>query len=305
LKRFRNILLYVDPAKSADAAYERACALCRESGASLGLLAVAPALSVYLRYPQFAYPSLEDTLRKEAEDALAKLAGSARGKGLEVSAKVRHGKPYLEISREVLAGGYDLVMLTAEEEGGEARSTSTAMHLFRVCPSAVWAVRPPYGSSYDRILAAVDPSAETPDEKALNGAILECALALAELEKASVDVLHAWHCGPEWAGGFESLRGEVGAVAQESFDALMNPYALDAERLHLVEGAPERLIPEFVEEHRIDLLVMGTVVRTGIAGAVIGNTAERCLGKVECSVLALKPAGFVSPVEPEPRSERE
>jgi len=41
---------------------------------------------------------------------------------------------------------------------------------------------------------------------------------------------------------------------------------------------------------------MGTVGRVGIPGFFIGNTAEEILKRVECSVLAIKPAGFVSPV---------
>ena len=45
-----------------------------------------------------------------------------------------------------------------------------------------------------------------------------------------------------------------------------------------------------------DLLVMGTIARTGIAGFIVGNTAERLLPRIPCSVLAIKPEGFVSPV---------
>ena len=52
-----------------------------------------------------------------------------------------------------------------------------------------------------------------------------------------------------------------------------------------------------------DLVVMGTVARTGISGLLIGNTAEAILEQVQCSVLAVKPHGFVSPVRL-PGSER-
>jgi nucleotide-binding universal stress UspA family protein len=38
------------------------------------------------------------------------------------------------------------------------------------------------------------------------------------------------------------------------------------------------------------------VARRGIPGLLIGNTAERILRKLPCSVLAVKPDGFVSPV---------
>ena len=60
-------------------------------------------------------------------------------------------------------------------------------------------------------------------------------------------------------------------------------------------SAPEAIIRQ-VRKHQIDLLVMGTVCRTGLSGFFIGNTAEKVLGNVDCSVLTLKPEGFVSPV---------
>ena len=46
----------------------------------------------------------------------------------------------------------------------------------------------------------------------------------------------------------------------------------------------------------MDLVVMGTVSRTGIPGLLIGDTAEVILNNLECSVLAVKPTGFVTPV---------
>ena len=42
--------------------------------------------------------------------------------------------------------------------------------------------------------------------------------------------------------------------------------------------------------------VMGTIARTGLTGALLGNTAEKVVDRIECSVLAVKPDGFVSPV---------
>jgi nucleotide-binding universal stress UspA family protein len=46
---------------------------------------------------------------------------------------------------------------------------------------------------------------------------------------------------------------------------------------------------------------MGTVCHTGVAGLIIGNTAEKVLNKVDCSVLTVKPEGFVTPVTLEDR----
>lgn len=44
------------------------------------------------------------------------------------------------------------------------------------------------------------------------------------------------------------------------------------------------------------LVVMGTAARTGIPGFIMGNTAETILNRPDCSVLAVKPPGFVTPV---------
>jgi nucleotide-binding universal stress UspA family protein len=34
-----------------------------------------------------------------------------------------------------------------------------------------------------------------------------------------------------------------------------------------------------------------------MSGLIIGNTAEKALNQLQCSVLALKPPGFVSPTQ--------
>ena len=65
----------------------------------------------------------------------------------------------------------------------------------------------------------------------------------------------------------------------------------------LVHGEARERIPELARELRADLLVMGTVCRTGVPGFFIGNKAENVLPHVDCSVLAVKPKGFVTPVK--------
>lgn len=44
---------------------------------------------------------------------------------------------------------------------------------------------------------------------------------------------------------------------------------------------------------------MRTVARTGLSGVIIGNTAEDVLNSIACSVVAIKPASFVSPTAPD------
>ena len=67
-------------------------------------------------------------------------------------------------------------------------------------------------------------------------------------------------------------------------------------RKHLVKGPAHKEIPIVAKQIEADLVVMGTVARTGVPGFIMGNTAETILNQVECSVLAIKPAGFITPI---------
>ena len=67
---------------------------------------------------------------------------------------------------------------------------------------------------------------------------------------------------------------------------------------YVVQGLAGDVIPDLVSRERAGILVMGSLARTGIAGLLIGNTAERVLSTVEASVLAVKPPGFESPIRP-------
>ena len=96
-------------------------------------------------------------------------------------------------------------------------------------------------------------------------------------------------------------RNVCGGVRQRTAADLLQLTQSVGDRLARVQaihrrGEPEAVIPQFVVDHGVDLVVMGTVARRGIPGLLIGNTAERILRKLPCSVLAVKPDGFVSPV---------
>jgi universal stress protein E len=97
---------------------------------------------------------------------------------------------------------------------------------------------------------------------------------------------------------FSSYLAAAERRAAESLNKLKDSFGEDLARvhLHLRRGGLEEVIPEFVVAHGVDLVVLGTVARTGIAGLLIGNTAERLLQRLPCSVLAVKPNGFVSSV---------
>lgn len=60
----------------------------------------------------------------------------------------------------------------------------------------------------------------------------------------------------------------------------------------LRSGPVTTIIHETVEEHHIDLIVMATHGRKGLAEQFTGSTTERIVAKSPASVVVLKPEGF-------------
>lgn len=56
------------------------------------------------------------------------------------------------------------------------------------------------------------------------------------------------------------------------------------------------MIPQLAQDLDIELVVMGTVARAGLSGFITGNTAEMIINNINCSLLVVKPEGFITPV---------
>ena len=94
------------------------------------------------------------------------------------------------------------------------------------------------------------------------------------------------------------LTRKVRTEHEKRVAALVERYAPETphDRIYLVKGDAEIVLPALAEMKKVELLVMGTVCRTGLDGFIMGSTAERVLRQVDCSVLTIKPDGFVSPI---------
>ena len=311
MKRFKNILLFAGSEGWKDTVLERAVTLAKNNKAKLKVVEVVEELPREMRMLITVMTPLElqKIVIKERKDQLEQLIGPTRKDGVNVCAKVLIGTPFLEIIREVLRDKHDLVIKTARGKGGlkEILFGSTAMHLMRKCPCPVWVIKPTHRKKYARIMAPVDPDPSDKVNKALNTKIMELATSLARLEGSEFHVVHAWKMYSETMLLRHSRlsKREVDRWVRETrkmhkgwLNELIEKYAPETpkDRIHLQKGDAGTLVPALAKRKRIELIVMGTVSRTGIAGLFIGNTAEKVLREVDCSVLIVKPDGFVTPV---------
>jgi nucleotide-binding universal stress UspA family protein len=257
---------------------------------------------VHWRIPPGELKRAERKLRKQAEQQLADAIAPHRSPGRKLRTETLVGVPFVEIIKMVQKKGIDLVLAGTLGRSGLQRLLvgSTAERLVRKCPCPVWIVKPGQHVPPRTILNPVDFSE-------VSGRSLDLAAFLAQRFECALNVLHVISSAD---------------VAQEA----AAPATMRLHQRDIKQGAEQRL-SEFVSEHvpigttvdelvtlsepwrsidviarrlDADLIVMGSMGRVGIPGILIGNTAEKVLRLCNRSILAVKPAGFISPIQAEP-----
>ncbi len=316
---FRRILTVLG-GEAADAARDAAtlAAARRHAervGATVRLVSVVEPPRDLAAIASLAGISAADAESRLLESRRAALSESADGEEVVV----RAGKTFLEVIQEALDWKADLVIKAAERAPGLIGGlfASTDQHLLRKCPCPVWLAgseRDPATEGRLRVVAAAVDVEVAGDREAvarmagLNARIVETAAAVAAVDGAALHLIHAWEAPAE---------GLVRRFASEDLDVVT--YTEGVERAHrrslnalkrtvkgypgvgritndLLRGPARRVVPAHAYEIGADLLVMGTIARTGVPGFIIGNTAEDILNSVRCDVLTVKPPGYRSPV---------
>lgn len=316
MKRFRKILLVCDEDGIHETVISRAIWLAKKNNARIHLVDVLDTepgdlAKLFAALPGYRARDFEFEVLGIRQARLAEFASAVRNEGVDTSECVLQGRPFVEIIRMVLRDGYDLVMKGAagERNGGSPFFASTDLHLLRKCPCPVWIMKAGERDQFAQILAAVDPDPSNDQAQYLNTLIMDLATSLSDLDQSELHVVNVWQLDEE-----QTLRHSgFSRVSETELDMLLErkrvlsetwlndlvrkyPDHASSKQIHLMKGAAQEVIPDFAEKQGIDLIVMGTVGRTGIQGLIIGNTAESILGQVECSVLAVKPPGFETPV---------
>ena len=299
MKRFRSILVGLDftPAGTEiDAGSRRAALqahwLAEKTGASLTLFHSTWA-DIYEAEHQ-----IRGGPTAEGMQALEDLRESYDASGVSTDLVMSGERAWIEIIRRVLRGDNDLVVVARRGARGQRSLGSMSRKLMRKCPAPVWVVNLDAALLHESVLAATDLSP-------VGDMAVDLAASIAVTYGCKLHVAHAWRLpldlqlSNEWRDKeeYEAKLHEIDDAAEEHILSALRASCPEAQPiLHVGCDSPSHCIREGVAKLKVDLVVMGTVSRGGIAGLLIGNTAEKLLDKLECSLLTIKPADFVSPV---------
>lgn len=317
MAKYQNILVAIDPNQDDQPALRRAVYLVRRNGGTIKAF-----LAIYdLSYDMTTLlsPDERTAMRKGViSQRSAWISEQCRfylDEGIPIEIKVVwHNRPYEAIIQEVLKFKHDLLLKMAHQHDRleSIIFTPTDWHLLRKCPCPVWMVKDQPWPENGTALVAVNLSSEDPLHDPLNLRLVNETRELAEnLNQTPVHLISAYPVTPiniaielpdfDPSVYNDAIRGQH-LVAMK---ALRQQFGIDEKFTHVEKGLPEEVIPDLAEHLRAGVVVLGTLGRTGLSAAFIGNTTEHVIDHLKCDLLAIKPEGFNCPVESNEDSEDE
>lgn len=315
MKKLSTLLFVSQNPAEEQALFDWTLALAKQHQAQLLVLTVLPEVNAGLvGWVKNLLPS--DIMAKQTEAVLQTLqpwALQANHAGVALRTRVEFGKLFYKAVQCALKEKVDWLVKQTDGENKNVSDHifgSQDMHILRKCPCPVLLHKQAAGLPFRNVMASIDVDieAEALKHNDLTQTILTIAQGVAQAESANLHIAHAWQAEAEnlvryWNSDMsevdvvhfaEKIRQQHNAAVEYEIQACRE--AMPNLRVHLPKGRAADTIPALAKHHSIDLVVMGTLGRGGIPGLVIGNTAETVLEHLNCSVLALKPQGFVSPI---------
>ncbi|HEY5715214.1 MAG TPA: universal stress protein UspE [Psychromonas sp.] len=308
--KYNNILVFIDIDQESQPALERAASIAqKEVGAKITLFLCCYDLTFEMTSLSSAgeREAMQRIVIKENEEWLNTVAAPYKAKGLDIHCQVHwHNRPFQAAIIEVLKNNHDLVVKSTHQHSklSAILFTPTDWNLLRKCPAPVLLVKHHSWPENGNILCAIDcKSIQDEDHHQLNQQILKEAAAMAEIVNANIHLVNAYPSPPMnimlELPEFDPINYEDGL--KKFHQKTLNEYAqtlkLPAAQVHLAQGLPEDVISEVAEEIDAELVILGTVGRSGLSATLLGHTAEQVIDNLNCDLLALKPAGFISPIK--------
>lgn len=316
MSEINNILIAIDDETDENIAIQQGLALAKATKCKVTIHAI-------LNEADELNESLFDIIRKDElhqrllmhhRSRIQDIAQKYNTDNIEVNIDITSGIPFVQTIRKAFDINADITIQSSHPTVREHMTYSSSdWHLMRKSPMPVWIVKKLLPLNASNIVVAIDTMSKA-DNTTFNKSIIELAATIAQLFKAKLTVYSVWQLvGEEMFRHSPFLKVPIEKInqmledqankAQEKHQELsawlFKNSSIDTKNImwQLDKGNARDLIPKYVNNHDTDLLVMGTVDRTGIPGLLIGNTAETVLSNIDCSVLTTKPSLFDGPIK--------
>lgn len=304
---YQNILVVLDGESTEQKALSRAIHLAKVQGATLSLF-----LSIY----DFAYEMTTMLSGEEREQMRHSLIEDRRQWVIDLIEDydltgisydthiVWHHRPFESIIQHAIDQKHDLIIKGTHQHKGlqSVIFTPTDWSLLRKAPCPVLLVKDHLWQDNGTILTAVHAGSESEVHQALNRKLITHSSFVAKNINAKLHLVNFFPGTPTAIAveipdfNTAQYQQNVEAHHKEAMQELIADFAPVIAKTHTRDGIPDDGIPAVAKELDAELVVLGTIGRTGISAALLGNTAEHVIEQLDCDLLAIKPDGFKSPL---------
>lgn len=260
-----KIMVVIDPTHEDQAAFERALESAHMTGARLHLYAC-------LEKQASVSDAQEEAQRIQA--LLESLADRALAGGIEAATELESAKDWRKQAVSAAARcSASMIFKTYVEHTDVQREIRTTYDwtLLRLAPCPVLLIKNRRDWSHRKVLAAINSQSVDEAHIKLNNQIISFAQQFSDAYGSDAHLVTAYQDRnhiPE--------AGELAAAC-----------GVGEEYIHISEGKPADVIRDTAELIEADLILIGTVGRSGIKGTIVGNTSERLLDHTHSDLLVL------------------
>lgn len=278
------LFVVIDPTTQSQRALKRAEQLAVDTGAQLHLFCC--------QYQQdlSKFESRKDAkhdVLNEARDRLEALAQPLRDEALQVNCEVYWNQDWQNsIVRAASRVGADLILKSSEPHSYLQRhlQKTSDFTLLRHATCSVLLVRDEGPWLEQNLLAAITLDTDDAAHDLLNNSIITEAQRLAQATQSTLHCVTAVDPNNDIADVLKLLENEDLHSGEEQ---ISERFGIAPDRVHIQRGHAADVVSRTARDLRIDVLVMGTVARQGVAAMVLGNTAEKIIDKVDMDILVV------------------
>ncbi len=305
MQKYNNILVIVEAQQEKQVALERAIEIANYSDN----VKITAFLSIY----DFSYDVTSVLTIEEQEeikesvlntniDWLSNILNKYENDKITIETKIVWQRNQAEaILKEVVESNCDLLIKGVEQHGilDTLLFTPLDWQLLRHSQIPVLIAKDHPWEENQNIIVSIGLTGYNSEEsydndKLVNNDIIRTAQELAILTKGNIHLVHAVApITPLPILDVPNISNEIfsDAILKDRENIILkiaDKYRIPYENCHIEKGLPDEIIPAIANELKAQAVLISNVARTGISGAVIGNTCELIVDELNCDLMVFR-----------------
>lgn len=281
MKLLEKILFATDFSNNAEDALQVAIMVAKTFNSEINLIYVIPEIQ--------DFPDILDIVKEAATKRLQEIQNKITEQGIQIGQiSVNVGSPFDQIIQEADRLNVNVIMIGFKgmAAGDKYKLGITAERIIRKANKPVWIVKEREVQPIKKILCPVDFS--LPSRRALKNAIHLARNFQAEL--TVVTVVQPLSSLFPLTRAYDETQETYMKKQQTRFDYFLKRFNFHSVKWNKMirEGKPSADILNIAREKSIELLIMGTSGRTGLARILMGSVTEKVVREMPCSVITVK-----------------